>query len=112
MSRARRSRKSTTAGSSIGGLVSGRADDGRDAARRRRGARARDRLAMLGAGLADEGAHVDEARRHDVAAAIDDARIVGQARRRDRGAEIGDDAVDDEHAAGVSRRCAGSTAAH
>ena len=43
-------------------------DEARHAAGGGGGAGAGDRLAMLGARLADEGAHVDEARRDDVAA--------------------------------------------
>ena len=53
----------------------GPGDERRHAARRGRGAEAGDRLAMLGARLADEGAHVDEARRDDVAGAVDDQRV-------------------------------------
>ena len=56
-------------------------DERRHAARRRGGAGAGDRLAMLGAGLADEGAHVDKARRDDVAAAVDDPRLRRRAGR-------------------------------
>ena len=59
------------------------------------GAGAGDGLAMLGPGLADEGAHVDEARRNDVALAIDDPRLGRQLVAGDRGADPGDDAVDD-----------------
>ena len=63
-----------------GGIVDrrigvGPRDQRRHAARRRGGAGAGDRLAMLGAGLADEGAHVDQPGRDDVAAAIDDPRF-------------------------------------
>ncbi len=42
----------------------------------------RDRLAMLGTGLADESAKIDEARRDDIAAAIDDLRMRRQSWRR------------------------------
>ena len=45
-----------------------------DAAGRRRQRRRRDGLAVLGAGLSNEGQHVDEAWRDDIAAAIDDPR--------------------------------------
>ena len=58
---------------STAGLVSGRARMGGDAAGRRAGGG--DGLAMLGPGLADESAHVDEAGRDDIAGAIDDARV-------------------------------------
>ena len=86
--------KSTTAGSSTGGLVSGRVTSARHAARGGGGAGAGDGLAMLGAGLADESAHVDEAGRDDVARAVDDPRLGRQLIARDRGADAGDDAVD------------------
>ena len=56
----------------------------RDAARRGRRCRGGDGLAMLRARLADKGAHVDEAGRHDVAAAIDDMRV----RRQRRGDDL------------------------
>ena len=72
---ARAGAKSTTEGSSTGGLVSGRMTSLGDAARRSYAARAR--LAMLDARLADEAAHVDEARRADVAGAVDDAGPAG-----------------------------------
>ena len=75
VSRARRRMKSTTAGSSTSRAGVGPRQNRRHAARRRRRAGGGDRLAMLGARLADEGAHVDEARRDDVARAIDDARL-------------------------------------
>ena len=61
-----------------------------DAAGRRRQRRRRDGLAVLGAGLADEGQHVDEARRDDIAAAIDDPRSFRRARGGDRRPEIPD----------------------
>ena len=47
-------------------------DDGRDPAGCRRLSGRGEGLAMLGAGLADEDAHVDEAGRHDRALAVDD----------------------------------------
>ena len=75
-------------------------DQRRDPARRGGSAGAGDGLAMLGARLADEGAHVDETRRDDVAAAIDDQRAVGRGFRRDGGAEADDAAVADERAPG------------
>ena len=99
-SRARRRMKSTTAGSSTGGLVSGRVTRHGDAPRGGGGAGAGDGLAMLGAWLADERAHVDEAGRNDVALAVDDPRLGRELVARDRGADAGDDAVDrDEPAA-------------
>ena len=64
-----------------------------DAAGRRGGARSRDCLAMLGPRLADEGAHVDEAWRDDVAAAIDNARVARNLVARDRGPDAGDETV-------------------
>ncbi len=54
---------------------------------------------MLGAGLADEGAHVDEPRRDDVACAIDEPRVGGDGLARHALAERRDAAVDDERAA-------------
>ena len=63
------------------------------------GAGAGDGLAMLGSGLADERAHVDEARRDDVALAVDDPRLRRKLVARDRGADAGDDAVDDDEPA-------------
>ena len=49
------------------------------------GAGAGDGLAMLGPGLANESAHVDEARRNDVAPAVDDRRLSRQLIPRDLG---------------------------
>src|SRR3954470_5592431 len=90
---ARRSTKSTIAGSSITGLVSGwhtmvvtppaaagwlaGARGSRDSARGGGLARGRQRLAVLGPRLADEGAHVDEPRRNQTAVAVDDFRALG-----------------------------------
>ena len=54
---------------------------------------------MLGARLADEGAHVDEARRDDVAGAIDDPRLRRRRIARHRGSQAGDQPADDEAAA-------------
>ena len=42
---------------------------------------------MLRAGFADEGAHVDEAGRDNVAFAINDPRLRGRGGRRDAGAD-------------------------
>ena len=77
-------RKSTTAGSSIGGLVSGVATIVVTPPGGGRRARGGDRLAMLGAGLADEDTHVDEARRNDVARTIDDPGLRRQLVAGDR----------------------------
>ena len=44
--------------------------------------------------LADEGLHVDEARRDDVAGAVDDARAFGSVALSNGFAELGDDAVE------------------
>ncbi len=66
----------------------------------RGGAGAGDGLAMLGARLANECAHVDEAGRNDVAIAVDDPRLSRELVARDGRADAGDDAVDgDEPAA-------------
>ena len=70
-----------------------------DAARRRGRAGGGDRLAMLGARLADEGAHVDEAGRDDIAGAIDDPRVGRRRIRGDRAAKPGDEPADDQNAA-------------
>ena len=51
-----------------------------DAAGRRRQRRRRDGFAVLGAGFANEGQHVDEARRDDIAAAIDNPRALRSVR--------------------------------
>ena len=57
----------------------GLADDGGDAAGRRRLARGRKGFAVAGAGLADKGAHVDQAGGDDLAGAIDDVGAFGHA---------------------------------
>ena len=57
-------------------------DQRRHAAGRRRRAGGGDGLAMLGAGFADEGAHVDQAGSDDVAAAVDDLRVGAAAASR------------------------------
>ena len=77
----------------------GAGEDRRDAARRCRRCRCRDRLAMFGAGLADENPHVDKPRRHAIAAAIDDAGMRRQIGGHDGGANIADQAIDDKNAA-------------
>ena len=63
----------------------GPADDRGDAAGRGRLARGRERLAMFGAGFADEGPHVDEAGRDDLAAAVDDLGALRHAGGADAG---------------------------
>ena len=75
----------------------GHGDDGGDAAGRRGLAGRGERLAMLAARLADEDAHVDQARRHDRAPAVDDlgAGRPGATRRLGPGRDdppVGDDA--------------------
>jgi hypothetical protein len=76
------------------------ADERGDAPRRRRLARALQRLPMLGPRLADEGAHVDSPGDKDMTAALDDVRAIGSC---GRGApdEVGDAAVAGEKAAAV-----------
>ena len=69
--------------------------EGGHAARRGGRAGAGDGLTMLGARLADEAAHVDQARRDDVARAVDDAGLGGNGIPRNRGADPGDQPVDD-----------------
>ena len=65
----------------------------------RRCGRGSDGLAVLGARLADEGVHVDEARRHDVATAVDDVGVGRNTGRGHGGAGGADGALLDEHAA-------------
>ena len=92
-SRARRRMKSTTAGSSTGGLVSGRMT------RLVTPPAAAAALALAivsrcsAPGLADEGAHVDESRSDHVAFAVDDARLVRELIARHRGADARDHPV-------------------
>ena len=50
-------------------------------------------------GLANESAHVDQARRNDVAPAIDDRRLSRQLVPRDLRPDAGDDALDDDEPA-------------
>ena len=82
-------------------------DQRRDAAGRRRRRRAGDGLAVLGPGLADEHAHVDQPRRDHVAAAVDHASALRRRLGGDRGAEAGDPPVDHQHAAGRLRAAGG-----
>ncbi len=53
----------------------------------------------LGAGFADEGAHVDEAGRHDPAAAVDDLGALRHAGGADARLRVADDAVGDQQVA-------------
>ena len=74
----------------------GHGDDGGDAAGRRGLAGRGERLAMLGARLADEDAHVDQAGRHDRAPAVDDLgagrpRAARRLRPRRDDPPVGDD---------------------
>ena len=82
-------------------------DEARDAAGGRGGAGAGDRLAMLGPRLADEDAHVDEARRDHVAPAVDDPRLVRKLVARHRRADPGDDPVHGEEPAARFRLALG-----
>src|SRR5262249_32964860 len=58
-----------------------------------------ERLAVLGTGLAHEGAHVDEAGRNHAAAAVDDLGARGHARGMDAAFGFTDPAVGDQHVA-------------
>ena len=90
-----------------GGRGVGLADDGGDAAGGRGLARRGDALAVLGAGLADEGAHVDQAGRDDVAAAVDHLGAFRHAGRADAALGFADHAVGDQQVAGkieIARR--------
>ena len=107
MSRARRSTKSTIAGSSIAGSVSGwqtmvvtppAAAAWLAEARVSR---------YFGARLADEGAHVDQAGRDELAAAVDDLGAFGHAGRADAALGLAHHAVGDQQVAGeieIARR--------
>ena len=79
----------------------GLADDGGDAAGRRRLARGGKGLAVAGAGLADKGAHVDQPGGDDLAGAIDDVGAFGHAGGADAAPAIADHAVGDQHVAGA-----------
>jgi hypothetical protein len=61
------------------------------------------RLAIFGAGLADKGAHVDQAGRNDVAFAIDDFGALRHAGRADAALGIADHAFSDQEVAGKIR---------
>jgi hypothetical protein len=54
---------------------------------------------MLGTGLAEKSPHVDEARRDNVACAINNLRMRRQGPRRDRRAKVADETVSHENAA-------------
>jgi len=58
-----------------------------------------DGLAMFGAGLADEGLHVDQAGRQNLALAVDHPGPVGRCGGGERRSEIGDPSATDEQAA-------------
>ena len=60
-------------------------------------ARRSQRLAVLGPGLADEGAHVDETRRNDPAAAVDGLGSLRHPRGADAAPRVPDHAVGDQH---------------
>ena len=101
VSRARRSTKSTVAESSITGEVSGWQTMVVMPPAAAALACGRKGLAMAGAGLADEGAHVDQAGRDDLAGAVDDLGAFGHAGRADAAPRVADDAVGDQHVAGA-----------
>src|SRR5581483_9170179 len=61
----------------------------------------RKRLAMAQARLADKGAHIDQAGRHDLAGAIDDVGAFGHAGRADAAAHFADQPVGDQDVAGA-----------
>jgi hypothetical protein len=54
---------------------------------------------MFRARLADESAHVNQARRNNIALTIDDARLSRELVPRDRSAYADDDALDDDQPA-------------
>ena len=74
----------------------GLADDGGDAAGRRRLACGSKGFAMAGAGLADKGAHVDQSGCDDLAGAIDDVGTFGHAGGADAAPGLADRAVGDQ----------------
>ena len=78
----------------------GLANDRRDAARGSSLARGREGLAVFGAGLADEGAHVDESGRDQAAIAVNDLRTFRHASRMDATLCLADHAVSDQQVAG------------
>ena len=79
----------------------GLADDGGDAAGRRRLACGGKGLAVAGAGLADEGAHVDQPGGDDLAGAIDDVGALGHAGGANAAPGVADHAVGDQDVAGA-----------
>ena len=74
-------------------------DDGGDAAGRSRLAGRGEGLAVAGAGFADESAHIDQARCHDLAAAVDHLGAFRHAGCGDAAPRIADHAVGDQHVA-------------
>ena len=89
-------------------LVVGQQHQRGDAADRRGGAGARQRLLVLLAGLAGMDARVDQAGREIEAAAVDRLDAVGRARREQVGAVVGDLAVADQHGAAILGVAVGS----
>ena len=90
-----------------GGRGVGLADDGGDAAGGGGLAGGSERLAAGRARLADEGAHVDQARRDQLAAAVDHLGAFRHAGGADALLGLADDAVGDQHVAGqveIARR--------
>ena len=107
VSRARRRMKSTMVGSSIAGSVSGWQTMVVTPPAAAAWLAEAMRLAAFGAGLADEGAHVDQAGRDDLAAAVDDLGAFRHAGRADAALGLADHAVGDQEIAGeieVARR--------
>ena len=107
VSRARRSTKSTVAGSSITGEVLGWQMMVVTPPAAAAWLAEAKRLAVAGAGLADEGAHVDEAGRDQLAAAVDHVGAFRHAGGADALFGLADDAVGDQQVAGeieIARR--------
>ncbi len=77
----------------------GLADDGGDAAGGRGVARRGERLAVARAGFPDERAHVDQAGRHHLSAAIDGLGAFGHSGRMDAALGLPDHAVGDQEVA-------------
>ena len=99
VSRARRSTKSTVAGSSIAGEVSGWQMMVVTPPAAAAWLAEAKRLAAGRARLADEGAHVDQARRHQLAAAVDHLGAFRHAGGADAALGLADDAVGDQQVA-------------
>jgi hypothetical protein len=84
----------------IDGRIGIRQDENRgDTAGRRRRRRRRDRLAMLGARLADKGAHVDQAWSNHIAAAIENIRMRRQGTGHDTWPKILNHTIENENPA-------------